>query len=634
MRSPLERLFLRTTLKVETIIYTVPVPVLVYFSFFAFKYSKYPLLFLEMVGCSIALALSSGSLIRWLQLRPMARLASDAVMADRKARARAARAAYTLPAVESISVFLRWFLAPGIFVVLPFGLGGKIPTAEAIATGVFTGITGLVCIPLVYHICESETVRFFELLRSRGYSEIHKSPIHVGITARLVATLLLVISYPAGLFLQLIVLSNVGDIDLSKIPIGFGLLIFCSVLLSVVTAVLFSRSVATSLRGLNRNLEGVSKGDLTQDIAVRDGDEVGELSLHYNTVIEALGASVKSVRESAEHLSAWVADISSASGALAKASAEQQSHTQSVQATVEQFTTSLQAMMGRITGHAQTVAESAASVEELSAGVSSIARGAEAVRDTVSENVASISRSKSRIQSSINETMRMNESLGRIAGGVREISGRFQQIEETLVILQEIAGQTNTLAMNAAIEAAHAGDAGRGFAIVASEIRRLAERSSQFVKEIGTSMTDIGQHVEEAMRTAEAGEEISRAGRGAAEDAQKAVDAIMRSIERIDKTVDEISRTSGEQGQAATHALTSINALREFSKTVNTEVEAQAVSAIQISQAIKAIGDATTANSRSSQDLSELASALKAKSEELAVTVSRFRLRDGNGGSR
>jgi methyl-accepting chemotaxis protein len=631
MRSPLRFLFLRTTLKVEFIIYLVPVPVLIYFSFFAFKYANaYPTMFMVCVTAAITVALAGGSVVRWLQLRPMSKLSRPELLRDSRALTRAARSAYTLPLVESASVFLRWLLSPGLFITLPFALMGRITPIEIVSTSIFTGITGLVSIPLVYHICESESGRFFESLRKSGVVQTFSSPVRVGITARLVVTLLLVIAYPAGLFLHLIILSNVGYLDLKTIPVGFGLLIFCSILLSVVVAVLFSRSVALTLQGMIRNLEGVSKGDLTMDIAVRDGDEVGELAQHYNAVIEALGSSVQSVRESAQRLAQWVSDISSASEVLAKASANQQAHTQSVLVTVEQFSSSLQAMTSRIATHAQTVAESAASVEQLSAGVSSIARGAEAVRETVSENVASISRGKAKIQSSIDETMRMNESLGRVSTSVREIGGRFQQIEETLVILQEIAGQTNTLAMNAAIEAAHAGDAGRGFAIVASEVRRLAERSSQFVKEIGSVMTDIGQQIVEAVHTAEAGEETSRAGRSAAEDAQHAVEGIMRSIDRIDKTVDEISRTTGEQAQAASHALASIDALREFSKSVSQEVEAQATSARQITQAIKAIGETTNTNTRSSRDLSELAAALKAKSEELAVTVSRFRLREAD----
>jgi methyl-accepting chemotaxis protein len=511
---------------------------------------------------------------------------------------------------------------------------GRLSTLEIASVTIFTGITGLVSIPLVYHICETESARFLEYIRKGGITQDFSSPIRISITARLVTTLLLVISYPAGLFLHLIIMSNSGYLDLRTIPVGFGLLIFCSALLSVVVAVLFSRSVGVTLRGMNRNLEGVSRGDLTLDLTVRDGDEMGELARHYNNVVDALGSSVESVRSSAGRLSQWVRDISSASDALADASASQQAHTQSVLATVEQFSASLQAMTDRVVTHSQTVAESAAAVEELSAGVSSIARGAAAVQETVGDNVASIGKGREKIQSSIDETLRMNESLGRISSTVRDIGARFQQIEETLSIVQDIAGQTNTLAMNAAIEAAHAGDAGRGFAIVASEVRRLAERSSLFVKEIGAVMKDIGRKMGEAVRAAELGEETSRAGRSAAEEAQQAVEGIMASIERINTMVSEISRTTGEQAQAASHALAGIDALRQFTQTVRAEVEAQASSALAIAQAIKAIGESTEKNTRASHGLSELATALQSKSEELSTTVSGFRLREGKNGGK
>ena len=628
MASQMKHLFVRTTVMVEGVIYLVPVPVLVYFVFFAFAWAKaVPLLFLEATTLAISLALVSGCLVRWLCMRPMLKAARGA--SDAADVARAIRAAYGLPFVESVSVFLRWLLAPGLFVSLPIYLMGKQSLLEAVSTTVFTGITGVVSIPLVFHICEAEASRFLAFLRQSGVWAEVKTRVRVGITTRLVVTLLLVICYPAGLFLYLIMLSNVGYMDLKSIPVGFGLLIFCSALLSVVVAVLFSRSVGSTLKGMNRSMGGVSEGDLTRELVVRDGDELGDLAHHYNSVISALSTSVQSVRDSAKNLAQWVDDISAASGALASASSHQQSSTQSVLTTVEQFSESLQAMTSRIATHAQTVTESAAAVEELSAGVASIARGAAAVRHTVGENVTSIGASREKIQSSIDGTLRMNESLGHISSAVRDIGNRFQRIEETLVILQEIAGQTNTLAMNAAIEAAHAGDAGRGFAIVASEVRRLAERSSQFVKEIGAIMKDIGKQVEQAVRSAEAGEKTSHEGRTAAQEAQTAVEGIMRSIAHIDTMVAEITRTTEEQAQAASHALAGFEALRTFSATVNGEVEAQASAAMQIAESIKSIGETTQKNTAASSRLSELAGALRAKSEELSVTVSKFKVRGG-----
>ncbi len=634
MRNPMRFLFIRTTIKVEVITYTVPVPVLIYFSLFTFKFAnRDPMMFLITVAAAMTFALSGGSLVRWLQMKPMQAAGTLEVLMDPERRRRAELSAFTLPAVESMSVFLRWLIAPGLLITLPFTLSGKMTPFEMVCVTVFTGITGLVSIPLVFHICETESFRFLKYVRAQGYPTASKNPVRINIGARLVVTLLLAISFPAGLFLTLIVMSNVGYLDLRTIPIGFGLLIFCSVLLSVVVAVLFSRSVVNVLREMNRNLAGVSQGDLTQEVAVRDGDEMGDLARHYTSVIDALGDSVHSVRDSARRLGQWVDDISAASKSLAEASGNQQENTKSVLATVEQFSASLQAVTGRIATHAQTVAESAAAVEELSAGVASIARGAGSVKKTVEENVGSIGKGREKIQASISGTLRMNESIAKISSTVRDIGGRFQDIEEILSAVQDISGQTNTLAMNAAIEAAHAGEAGKGFAIVATEVRRLAERSSQFVKEIGAVMKNIGREVEEAVRIAAEVEETSKTGRDSAQDAQAAMDGIMESINRIDSMVSEISRTTGEQAQAAAHALSGIDALREFSQNVSGEIEAQAVSARQITQSIKAIGEVTEKNTGASHDLSELAAALRSKSEELAVTVSRFQLREGKSGS-
>jgi methyl-accepting chemotaxis protein len=626
------RLLPRVMVKVDLIMYFVPIPVLVYFVLFAFPYAQAdPQLFLIAIGAVLIIALAGATLTHRLLLRRMIEAMREDFSFEPVPLRRAAIAAYILPLAESLAMFLRWVVPVGLCITLPYALMGRIGVIEIVSNTVFTGMTGIVSIPLVYLVCEGESLRFFEYLREKGVRINFRNPIRIGITARLVITLLFTISYPLGLLLYTIYMSNIGYLDLRTIPIGFGLLVFCSALMSVLVAVLFSRSFGSIFRGMNKNLEGVSRGDLTVDVTVRDGDEIGELARHYKSVIDTLGSSVHSVRDSARVLGKWVEEISSASKALAEASAHQESNTRSVQGNVEAFSASLKAMSDRIITHAQTVSESAAAVEELSAGVASIARGAGAVRGTVSENVTSIGKGREKIQSAIDEALRMNDSLARMSSTVRDIGGRFQQVGEALLAVQDIAGQTNILAMNAAIEAAHAGDAGRGFAIVAAEVRRLAERTTEFVKAINAVMEDIGLQIEAANTIAEAGDETSRVGRSAAEEAQAAVEGIMRSIERIDAMVEEISRTTGEQAKAATDAITGMEALREFSRSVGDELGGQMASAQAITDSIKAIGVNTEKNTKASHVLSELAASLRSKSEELSVTVSRFRLREEDG---
>jgi methyl-accepting chemotaxis protein len=633
MKNAVRRIFLRTTLKVELIIYLVPVPVLVYFVLYAFRYAgAHPLPFLGTVLAASTVALGSGALLRWLWLRPMttAMAAAAAGTAGAALLARGARAAHLLPAREGLSVFLRWLISPALFITLPFALAGAMSPVEAISNTVFTGITGLVSIPLVFHICEGETARFFMAAREAG-GELPPSPLRIGITLRLVTTLLLVIAYPAGLFLYVIILSNIGYLDLHTIPVGFGLLIFCSILLSVVTALLFSRSVGASLRAVNASLEAAARGDLTARLAPRGRDEIGELTGHFNSVTAALGASVRSVRDSARSLARWVSDISSASRALAEASAGQQSSAESVRVTTESFSATLQSMTQRITSHERTVAQSASAVEQLSVGVVAVARSAGAVRETVGEHVAAMEQGRAKIRSSIDQTLGMNQSLASVSSAVRGIDERFRRIAETLAILQDISGQTNILAMNAAIEAAHAGSAGRGFAIVAAEVRGLAERSTQFVKEIGSLMSDIGRGIGQAVQAAQAGERISADGRRAAEEAGRAVEAIAESMKRIGSLVGEIDRTTGEQAAAASNAQSGMDRLREFSRALSQEVEGQAEASRKIAVAVTGIGDGTLRNTSASRELAELGAALRAKSEELATAVARFKIGDEGG---
>ncbi len=209
-----------------------------------------------------------------------------------------------------------------------------------------------------------------------------------------------------------------------------------AVLLAIGIAVYATRSVTVPVLGVVRLAERIAAGDLTEDVKVTSGDEVGKLQVAMKAMTGKLAQTIAEVRAGAAALSAAATQVSATSQNVAQGTAEQA-------ASVEETTSSLEQMSASITQNA----DNSRQTEQMAVAG---ARDAEESGKSVTETVEAM-----------------------------------KSIAEKISIIEEIAYQTNLLALNAAIEAARAGEHGKGFAVVATEVRKLAERSQKAAGEIG-----------------------------------------------------------------------------------------------------------------------------------------------------
>ncbi|GAA5787022.1 methyl-accepting chemotaxis protein [Chitiniphilus shinanonensis] len=299
-----------------------------------------------------------------------------------------------------------------------------------------------------------------------------------------------------------------------------------------------------------------SRLDFTRRVPARAQDEIGRMVGSFNRLIEAMHQTLRRVRDSSGELAGSSTEMAGSARELASAADVASDSASNMAASVEQMTVSI-----------NHVAERAQEADQRSKQSGQLAsQGGEIIEATIRE-------------------------IDGIAGTVRtaadelaELRTRSADIKAVLVVIKEIADQTNLLALNAAIEAARAGEQGRGFAVVADEVRKLAERTAQSTQEITQTVGTIQDGAERAVGAME--QVVAQVGHGV-DQARQAGDAIRQiraASSEVVAYVTEISNAIREQGTASTAIAQQVERIAQMSEQTSGTAGASAASAQRLNQ--------------------------------------------------
>ena len=314
-------------------------------------------------------------------------------------------------------------------------------------------------------------------------------------------------------------------------------LLFSALLLGWLTRPLVS--LADTMETLSQG-----EGDLTRRLPVNSADEIGRTSVAFNQFMDKLRDMFAEVKQHAATLETSLIRLGDTTDAVAGNTRQQADAARSTAATVEQVTSSI----GQIADGAQLAAHAAEDTGELSNQL------AELVQDTVGE---------------IRQAASAVEAL---SGTLQGLSTRSEQIASIVGVIRDIADQTNLLALNAAIEAARAGEQGRGFAVVADEVRKLAERTGSATLEIASMIQAIQQEMHAAsqgMHTA-----LGRISSGVAhsEDTAESIAGIHDTMSNMVTRIRDIARATEEQSAASQDISNHIEHINQMSQHTDQQI--------------------------------------------------------------
>jgi methyl-accepting chemotaxis protein len=335
-------------------------------------------------------------------------------------------------------------------------------------------------------------------------------------------------------------------------------LLVVGVAVTLAISILIARSIARPLGlaagGFRELAEG--EADLTASIDLDMKDEIGDLVSDFNTFLRKLRDTIAELKGAQSGISEF--------GERLRASVE------GTEAAVGALTESIEAVRDR--GHHQ-----ASSVEESSSAVSQIARNIASLDDLIANQAASITEASAAIEEMVGNIGSVTGSVAKMAREFSALSGaseagkaklseaaeRIAQISsqsrallETNEIIASIASSTNLLAMNAAIEAAHAGDAGKGFSVVADEIRRLSETAAEQSKTIGEELGRILEAIGDIV--------------GLSRESEEAFSLVAGKIVGTEALVKEVDRAMAEQGEGSKQILEALREMNEVTSQVKT----------------------------------------------------------------
>jgi len=332
-------------------------------------------------------------------------------------------------------------------------------------------------------------------------------------------------------------------------------IIVCLILIIgvVIMSVFFSGMLTKSVIQANEFLKEVSEGegDLTQKLPVLSKDEVGMMATHFNVFISKLNDIITVVKNGSTNVASGSTELASAT---------------------EELSVTMQDQAAQITSVASAT-------EEISVSSTEVMQALNEANDQTANADQLTNVGKNKLLSSVDEVMAIKDRVEKLGETISNLSASSTEIGNIINVINDIADQTNLLALNAAIEAARAGEHGRGFAVVADEVRKLAERTQGATKEIETIIVSLQNETKTANSDMNEATDKVVAGAETIQETEEIFEQIVNSVEAIHTTNDIITGSIQEQ-------VTAINNINDNAQVISAGIEESSAAVHEITKTV------------------------------------------------
>ncbi|QDR79643.1 methyl-accepting chemotaxis protein [Sporomusa termitida] len=381
-----------------------------------------------------------------------------------------------------------------------------------------------------------------------------------------------------------------GLADAARVTKVIAIVTGCMILLACSCGWLIVRVIANPLKLLMKTVAAVAGGDLGQQVGFNSRDEIGQLGIAFNSMTTDLGRLIGQVIDTTGQVAASSQQLTASADQSAVAASQ----------VASSITTVAEVSQDQFRSMKQTLG----SVEDMAARIRYMAANASEVALATDKAALSAQRGSQAVETAINQMGCIEKTVLESAAVITGLEARSAQIGEIVSVISGIAGQTNLLALNAAIEAARAGEQGRGFAVVADEVRMLAEQSQVAAKKIAALLGEIHMDTNKAAVAMRDGTKEVKTGTQVVHSSGETFQEIVGLIENVSVQVQDISTEIQAVAANSKQIVAAVQAVEETGKAILGQTETVSAATEEQSAAMAEIAAASQALARMAEGLS------------------------------
>lgn len=391
----------------------------------------------------------------------------------------------------------------------------------------------------------------------------------------------------------------VSEVEEAAKPVFNTAIIVFSVTLIVAGTLIFFivRSISKRLSNLARFSKKVSEGDLRDKLQIQSDDEIGQVGKGFNTMIDSLRSLIGAVQTSVENVASSSEELTASAGQTSKA-------TEHITLAIEQFSSGNESQNDK-------VELSSVELEEMNRGLQHMNESAESITASSIKSTDIAGEGGQLVEKTASQMNVIDQSVKKAENVISALENKSKDITQILGVINGIADQTNLLALNAAIEAARAGESGRGFSVVAEEVRKLAVQSANSAKEIENLIKEIVQDIDVSQEVFTAVNREVQSGLSFTEQTKVSFHNIFDMTKEISNQLQTMNQTVVQLSKGSAHVSEAVREIADVSRESSANIQDIAASAEEQLASMEEISSSSATLSSMAEELRDLISKFK-----------------------